>query len=68
MVQQDKIEIEKADAKNSVEEYVYDMREKIYTIYEKFISEEVHIHILHTVVTQSTLLSRTGERYISIAT
>lgn len=41
MVQQDKIEIEKADAKNSVEEYVYEMREKMYSVYEKFINEEV---------------------------
>ena len=29
-----------ADAKNAVEEYVYDMRAKIYDRYEKYISDE----------------------------
>lgn len=29
-----------ADAKNAVEEYVYDMRGKIYDRYEKYISDE----------------------------
>lgn len=34
-----RLEKERADAKNSVEEYVYNMREKIYGDYEKYISE-----------------------------
>ncbi|KAK3607630.1 hypothetical protein CHS0354_010679 [Potamilus streckersoni] len=40
MIMQDKLEKEKNDAKNSVEEYVYDMREKLYGIYELFCKEE----------------------------
>lgn len=43
MIMQDKMEKEKADAKNAVEEYVYEMRGKISEDLEKFISEEVRI-------------------------
>lgn len=39
MIMQDKLEKERNDAKNSVEEYVYDMRDKLHGQYEKFISE-----------------------------
>lgn len=39
MIMQDRLEKERADAKNSVEEYVYEMRSKIYDMYEKFISD-----------------------------
>eukprot|EP00493_Phyllostaurus_siculus_P018284 UN18574 len=35
-----RLEKERADAFNSVEEYVYDMRDKINNQYEKFITEE----------------------------
>lgn len=42
---QDKMEKEKADAKNAVEEYVYEMRGKLSEELEKFISEEVTILI-----------------------
>ena len=38
---QDRLEKERADAKNAVEEYVYDMRDKLYSSYEKFITEDV---------------------------
>lgn len=40
MVSQIRLEKERADAFNSVEEYVYDMRDKINNQYEKFITEE----------------------------
>lgn len=43
MIQQDRLEIEKADAKNSVEEYVYDMRDKVETSLRPYINDEVHI-------------------------
>lgn len=43
MIMQDKMEKEKADAKNAVEEYVYEMRGKLSEELEKFISEEVTI-------------------------
>ncbi|XP_048382748.2 heat shock 70 kDa protein 4L-like [Stegostoma tigrinum] len=39
MIMQDKLEKERNDAKNAVEEYVYEIRDKLYGIYEKFISE-----------------------------
>ena len=37
----DKLEKERADAKNAVEEYVYDMRDKLCEQYEPFIRETV---------------------------
>ncbi|XP_014774714.1 heat shock 70 kDa protein 4 isoform X1 [Octopus bimaculoides] len=40
MKAQDKLENERADAKNAVEEYVYEIRDKIYGPLEKFIKEE----------------------------
>ncbi|KAL8207024.1 UNVERIFIED_CONTAM: Heat shock 70 kDa protein 4L, partial [Gekko kuhli] len=40
MVMQDKLEKEKNDAKNAVEEYVYDLRDKLCSVYEKFITED----------------------------
>lgn len=41
MIAQDRLEKERADAKNNVEEYVYEMRDKIATDYEQFIKEDV---------------------------
>jgi len=41
MIMQDKLEKERNDAKNAVEEYVYDMRDKLCSVYEKFVSEDV---------------------------
>uniref|UniRef100_A0A8D0CGA2 Heat shock 70 kDa protein 4L n=1 Tax=Salvator merianae TaxID=96440 RepID=A0A8D0CGA2_SALMN len=40
MMMQDKLEKEKNDAKNAVEEYVYDLRDKLCSVYEKFITED----------------------------
>ncbi|MBN3305586.1 HS74L protein, partial [Amia calva] len=40
MIMQDKLEKERNDAKNAVEEYVYDLRDKLCGIYEKLISED----------------------------
>uniref|UniRef100_A0A8B9H175 Heat shock protein 4 like n=1 Tax=Astyanax mexicanus TaxID=7994 RepID=A0A8B9H175_ASTMX len=40
MIEQDKLEKERNDAKNAVEEYVYDLRDKLCGIYEKYISED----------------------------
>ncbi|XP_067891817.1 heat shock 70 kDa protein 4L-like [Heterodontus francisci] len=39
MIMQDKLEKERNDAKNAVEEYVYEIRDKLCGIYEKFICE-----------------------------
>ena len=41
MIMNDKQECEKAEAKNAVEEYVYDMRGKLFERYEKYITEDV---------------------------
>ncbi|KFP87183.1 Heat shock 70 kDa protein 4, partial [Acanthisitta chloris] len=40
MIMQDKLEKERNDAKNAVEEYVYEMRNKLYSEYERFVSED----------------------------
>uniref|UniRef100_A0A8C9ZA96 Heat shock protein family A (Hsp70) member 4 like n=1 Tax=Sander lucioperca TaxID=283035 RepID=A0A8C9ZA96_SANLU len=40
MIVQDKLVKELNDAKNAVEEYVYDLRDKLCGIYEKYITEE----------------------------
>uniref|UniRef100_A0A4W4G542 Heat shock protein 4b n=1 Tax=Electrophorus electricus TaxID=8005 RepID=A0A4W4G542_ELEEL len=42
MIMQDKLEKERNDAKNNLEEYVYDMRDKLHGMYERFISEGVN--------------------------
>ncbi|XP_036403785.1 heat shock 70 kDa protein 4b [Megalops cyprinoides] len=39
MIMQDKLEKERNDAKNCVEEYVYDMRDKLHGALEKFVTE-----------------------------
>ena len=41
MASQDRKEIDKAEARNAVEEYVYEMREKLAYSLEEFISQEV---------------------------
>ena len=38
---QDRLEKERLDAKNAVEEYVYDMRDKLCGPFEEFCKEEV---------------------------
>ncbi|XP_063059263.1 heat shock 70 kDa protein 4-like [Engraulis encrasicolus] len=40
MIMQDKLEKERNDAKNFVEEYVYDMRDRLHGTLEKFVTEE----------------------------
>ncbi|KAL2094637.1 hypothetical protein ACEWY4_009356 [Coilia grayii] len=40
MIMQDKLEKERNDAKNFVEEYVYDMRDRLHGALEKFVTEE----------------------------
>lgn len=38
---QDRKQIEKANARNAVEEYVYDMKDKLEEVYKEFINEQV---------------------------
>lgn len=48
MIIQDKLVKELNDAKNAVEEYVYDLRDKLCGIYEKYITEEVSAAFIRT--------------------
>lgn len=41
MIIQDKLVKELNDAKNAVEEYVYDLRDKLCGLYEKYVTEGV---------------------------
>ena len=55
---QDKLEKERADSKNAVEEYVYDMRDKLGGPFEQFASEEVRLGVqrdCNTLLRQGTL-------------
>lgn len=54
MIMQDKLEKERNDAKNNLEEYVYEMRDKLHGIYEKFINESVSTVLKRTVAITST--------------
>lgn len=49
MIIQDKLVKELNDAKNAVEEYVYDLRDKLCGIYEKYITEGVSASLLNTI-------------------
>lgn len=62
---QDKLEKERNDAKNAVEEYVYEMRDKLCGVYEKFVSEDVSIAagLSWTTVVQSAAGLVTLDRY-----
>lgn len=58
---QDKLEKERNDAKNNLEEYVYDMRDKLHGMFEKFIGESVSESLPQTrdtIVTQIRLCLR----------
>lgn len=50
MIIQDKLVKELNDAKNAVEEYVYDLRDKLCGMYEKYITEEVSGALLSTFI------------------
>jgi heat shock protein 4 len=41
MIQQDRKEKERSEAKNSVEEYIYEIRDKLSNEYERHITEDV---------------------------
>ena len=54
MISQDKLEKERADAKNAVEEYVYDMRDKISSTFEAFTKEAVRPSLLRSTLDHTT--------------
>ena len=41
MIHQDQVEVEKLNAKNSLEEFIYEMKDKTVTTLSEFMSEEV---------------------------
>lgn len=52
MMMQDKLEKERCDAKNAVEEYVYEMRDRLCGPYEEFCQEDVCTLIIKRLSTQ----------------
>ena len=46
MIMQDKLEKERADSKNAVEEYVYEMRSKLSEALNQFITDKVRAFLL----------------------
>lgn len=80
MIMQDKLEKERNDAKNNVEEYVYEMRDKLHGVLEKFVNEAVSrdhtrgmkVEIKHglwlTVNLFSLLVQHAGPRHVLVKT
>jgi heat shock protein 4 len=60
MISQDKKEKERSDAKNSVEEYVYDMRGKLDGNYEKFSDDSTRQKLLNDLQTTEDWLYDEG--------
>ncbi|CAH3018025.1 unnamed protein product [Porites evermanni] len=61
MILQDRKEREKGIAKNAVEAYVYDMRGKLFSEYEKFITEEARTKFEQTLEETENWLYEDGE-------
>ncbi|XP_011217423.1 heat shock protein 105 kDa isoform X2 [Ailuropoda melanoleuca] len=61
MIMQDKLEKERNDAKNAVEEYVYEFRDKLCGPYEKFINEQDHQNFLRLLTETENWLYEEGE-------
>nr|KAF6368671.1 heat shock protein family H (Hsp110) member 1 [Myotis myotis] len=61
MIMQDKLEKERNDAKNAVEEYVYEFRDKLCGPYEKFICEQDHQKFLQLLTKTEDWLYEEGE-------
>jgi len=56
-----RVEKERSDAKNAVEEYVYEMKEKIYSEYEKYITEDDRSKFENILSTTEDWLYEDGE-------
>nr|XP_048274998.1 heat shock protein 105 kDa isoform X2 [Myodes glareolus] len=61
MIMQDKLEKERNDAKNAVEECVYEFRDKLCGPYEKFICEQEHEKFLRLLTETEDWLYEEGE-------
>jgi len=62
MIMQDKMEKERVDAKNSVEEYVYEMRDKLSSAIAEFMKEAVR-RIIKTHLFLENLVDRWHMRH-----
>ena len=51
MIANDRLEGERQHAKNAVEEYVYEIRDKLYGEYEQYISDAVSHEVLSSINT-----------------
>ena len=47
MIHQDQVEVEKLNAKNALEEFIYEMKDKTETTLAEFMSEEVRSTLVH---------------------
>jgi hypothetical protein len=45
MISQDRKEKERSEAKNSVEEYIYELRDKLSNEFERFVLPEVYLNV-----------------------
>ncbi|KAE8627356.1 hypothetical protein XENTR_v10006955 [Xenopus tropicalis] len=61
MILQDKLEKERNDAKNAVEEYVYEFRDKLCGPYEKFVSDKDQSRFLDLLTQTENWLYEDGE-------
>ncbi|XP_023386441.1 heat shock protein 105 kDa [Pteropus vampyrus] len=61
MIMQDKLEKERNDAKNAVEECVYEFRDKLCGPYEKFVGEQDHQNFLRLLTQTEDWLYEEGE-------
>ncbi|NP_001085637.1 heat shock 105kD [Xenopus laevis] len=61
MILQDKLEKERNDAKNAVEEYVYEFRDKLSGPYEKFVSDKDQSRFLELLTETENWLYEDGE-------
>ncbi|XP_040123069.1 heat shock protein 105 kDa isoform X2 [Oryx dammah] len=61
MIMQDKLEKERNDAKNAVEEYVYEFRDKLCGPYAKFLCEQDHQKFLRLLTETENWLYEEGE-------
>lgn len=80
MIMQDKLEKERNDAKNCVEEYVYEMRDKLHGVLENFVSEAVsvcmcldlfiktHMQLISDVFINYAMLLNSGSRFFLLKT
>lgn len=61
LIQDEKLEKERADSKNAVEEYVYDCRDKLSSTYENFVTEKAREELVALLTKTEDWLYEDGE-------